>query len=318
MKLVAIEREGSEADTRVLSAIPEIIERSMSYTPGRDPNKGTADASSYAVTDVTADSITQRHISFPSECREGPTCQMDKEEESVIDHIFNLSKEHRKEIQEMGRQLRLEQKRNAKLRKELNHYRLECNNYKVSWMMDQAELEDLQAKLHGMDNYPDEIKNTEAQMKGIEDENKKLRKSLSQVHCDNKALRKLMNMTDMQIHMEKPRVDEEMGGTFVPRLPSCCVGGRRGAGRRRQHTRKLRGVLTTVLPPVSENNKIVGSPQQTTPSLARRASMGNICPRTIRRDTSSRRQPQSGVPLSSAMSSESVPRGRVRHRSSWK
>ncbi|XP_067681806.1 uncharacterized protein [Haliotis asinina] len=301
------------------------MERSMSSTPGRDPYNDTADASSHIANDVTADSITERHLSFPSGYREDPTYQMDKEGESFVDHIFSLTKEHRKEIQEMGRQLRLEQKRNAKLQEELNHYRLECNNYKVSWMIDQAELEDLQAKLQGMDNYRDEIKNIEAQMNCIEDENKKLRKSLSQVHCDNKALRKLLNITDMPIKMEKPRMDEEMGGAFVHVLPSC-VRDRRRPGRRRQHTRKPRGVLTTMLPPVSENNKIVGSPQQTTPSvrdnarqpLARRPSLGNICARITRKDTSSRRQPQSGVPLSSAMSAENVPRGRVRHPRTWK
>ncbi|XP_046339376.1 uncharacterized protein LOC124120556 [Haliotis rufescens] len=317
MELITEEREGMAAETQVLSPVPELMERSRSSTPGSDSNNATPDASSST---VTTDSNTQGHINTSSVCRKGPTSQMDKEEKGFMDHIFSLTKEYSQEIQEMGRQLRLERKRNAKLEMELNHYRLECDNYKLSWMMDQAEVEELQTKLQEMDNYKDEIKNIEAQMNCMEDENKKLKKSLSQVHFDNKALRKIMvNMTDM-------RVDAEIRGALVPNMPPCSVEGRRRSGRRRQHTRKSHCAKTTQLPPVTENNRIAGSPQQTTASsrvttrdfLARRASMGNICPQPPRRDLSSRRQLQSGVPLSSAMSAESVPRGRARHLSSWK
>ncbi|XP_048257784.1 uncharacterized protein LOC125383503 [Haliotis rufescens] len=244
----------TRAGTQVLSPIPE--SPSTSPTPVSDADHDTG---STAITD-TETSMAQPDV---SSSLESPKSQRINVEESFVEHLMSLNEDYRQQLEATRKELRLEREKNTKMEKDMKHYRVEFNNYKLSWTMDQAEINDLKARVQTLHTYQRQMRRMQDTITRLEKENNKF---------------KALNL-DADGHMS---VNEETKAKFVPRVPSSPVQGHR---RRRPYTGKTRDEQTTALPPIKDNNKVVMSSNQTAFSEKRGGnspthlpSLGNICP----------------------------------------
>ncbi|XP_046580367.1 peroxisomal membrane protein PER10-like [Haliotis rubra] len=270
-----LHRLAVRAGTQVLSPIPE----SPSTTP---PPDSDADTGSQAKDD-TETNIVQSGVSESVKREESPKSQTINVEESFVEHLMSLNEEYREQLEATRKELRMERESKAQIVKDLEHYRVEYKNFKLSWTMDQAEITDLKARVQTLDTF-------QRQMKRMND-------TITRLERENNTLKARYLDTDGQTP-----VFEETRAAMAPKMPSPPA---EGHARRRPYTGKARDVKTPVLPPITDNNNVVMSSKQTASSDKKGAnspthlpSLGNICPTPPsrpREDAPSRRQ--SRIPL---------------------
>ncbi|XP_046561071.1 uncharacterized protein LOC124270096 [Haliotis rubra] len=225
---------------------------------------------------------------------ESPKRQTINVEESFVEHLMSLNENYRQELEATKKELRLERERNKLIEKDLKHYRAEYNNFKLSWTMDQAEINDLKARVQTLDTY-------QRQMKRMND-------TITRLERENNKLKALSSLADRQM-----RVNEETKAAMTPRAPSPPV---ERHTRRRPYTGKTRDAHTTALPPITDNNKVVMSSKETITSEkeggnspTRLPSLGSICPTPPSRPPSRQRSrtPLYFPPIRGTSSVSSIP-----------
>ncbi|XP_048250787.1 uncharacterized protein LOC124139171 [Haliotis rufescens] len=265
------------AGTQVLSPIPELPEESRSPTP-----------------------VSAGAFNASPKRPENPKLS---EEECFMKHLQSLAADYKKEMEQVGRQLRVMQRRNARIEKNAEFYHVEYDNYKWNWDKNQEKILGLKTRL---DKYKP-LKKVIDRLHSLQDENKRLRASYFQTVLDNNFLRKTWkNMEGEEIEDEEFPDVENVREAIAPRPPTAPDNGRAGSARRRPYTGRSRADRPH-LPPITENNKTVTPHKQTTveshekkqskspvhlPQLGTMVPTPPTCPR---RNAPSRRQ--SRIPL---------------------
>ncbi|XP_071110597.1 uncharacterized protein [Haliotis cracherodii] len=228
-----LRRIAMRAGTQVLSPIPELPEESRSPTPVSDA------------------------FNASPERPENPKLS---EEECFMKHLQSLAADYKMEMEQVGRQLRVMQRRNARIEKNAEFYHVEYDNYKRNWDKNQEKILGLKTRLDK--NQP--LKKVIDRLHSLQDENKRLRASYFQTVLDNNFLRKTWkNMEGEGIENEEFPDVENMREAIAPRPPTAPDNGRAGSARRRPYTGRSREDRPH-LPPITENNKTVTPHKKTT------------------------------------------------------
>ncbi|XP_071084294.1 uncharacterized protein [Haliotis cracherodii] len=105
-------------------------------------------------------------------------------EESLLDHLFNENQKLREENERQARQLREDNALRLKVESERQDYRLEYFNYRLSYTMAQAELQELKQTLEGLAGDWEKEKQTEMeQRKKLEEELAALQRQTAPLTC---------------------------------------------------------------------------------------------------------------------------------------
>ncbi|XP_046580372.1 uncharacterized protein LOC124287926 [Haliotis rubra] len=205
--------------------------------------------------DDTETNIVQSGVSESVKREESPKSQTINVEESFVEHLMSLNEEYREQLEATRKELRMERESKAQIVKDLEHYRVEYKNFKLSWTMDQAEITDLKARVQTLDTF-------QRQMKRMND-------TITRLERENNTLKARYLDTDGQTP-----VFEETRAAMAPKMPSPPA---EGHARRRPYTGKARDVKTPVLPPITDNNNVVMSSKQTASSDKRELTLQHIC-----------------------------------------
>ncbi|XP_071091743.1 centrosomal protein of 83 kDa-like [Haliotis cracherodii] len=109
-------------------------------------------------------------------------------EESLLDHLLNENQKLREENERQARQLREENTLRQKTESERQDYRLEYFNYRLSYTMAQAEVQELKQTLEGLAGYWEKEKQTEMeQRKKLEEELAALQRQTAPLTCHTPA-----------------------------------------------------------------------------------------------------------------------------------